>query len=92
MDLWSPMPTLPIAHFCSDHRIAALDGRSYWTRTGETERLYDLGSRSTPDVSAERPAERDSLKRSAESMVQAAARMAEERMAGPRNAVDPRRP
>ncbi|MBK9175300.1 MAG: LTA synthase family protein [Flavobacteriales bacterium] len=71
-----------LAYFCSDHRIAALDERSYWIRTGEVERLYDLASRSTEDLSEIRQAERDSLKRYAECMVQTAAWLIERRLAG----------
>lgn len=72
----------PLAYFCSDHRIAALDERNYWIRTGEVERLYDLASRSTEDLSKVRQAERDSLKRHAESMVQASAWLVERRLVG----------
>ncbi len=72
----------PMAYFCSDHRIAALNERWYWIRTGDTERLYDPRSRSTDDRSAQHPAARDSLKHYAESMVQAAAWMVERRMCG----------
>ncbi len=69
------------AYFCSDHRIAALNEYSYWIRSGEIERLYDYPSRGTEDLSTERAADRDSLKRFAEGMVQAAAWMVESRMA-----------
>lgn len=72
----------PMAYFCSDHRIAALNDRSYWIRTGEAERLYDLASRSTENLIEARRAERDSLKRFAESMVQSAAWLVEKRLAG----------
>ncbi|MBK7944576.1 MAG: sulfatase-like hydrolase/transferase [Flavobacteriales bacterium] len=71
-----------LAYYCSDHRIAALNNESYWIRTGDTERLYDLRSRSTDDLTAMRPADHDGLKRHAESMVQAAAWLVEKRMAG----------
>lgn len=76
--------TYDAAYFCSDHRIAALDARNYWIRSGEIERLYDYENRSTSDLSGELPAERDSLKRFAEGMVQAAAWMVERKMVGPR--------
>lgn len=74
--------TNPCAYYCSDHRIAALNDHSYWIRTGDTERLYDHPSRSAVNIASDRPAELDSLRTYAQSMVQAAAWLVEKKLVG----------
>ena len=74
--------THPLAYFCSDDRLCAINDRSYWIRTGEVEHLYDHVARSTQDVSAQRPAELDSLRTYTMSMVQAAQVLVDGKLVG----------
>ncbi|MBL0129273.1 MAG: sulfatase-like hydrolase/transferase [Flavobacteriales bacterium] len=82
----------PLAYFCSDDRICAIDDRSYWIRTGEVERLYDHPSRRTTDVSQQRPLELDSLRTYAMSMVQVAQWLVDEKLVGKPIRADPIKP
>ena len=72
----------PCAYFCSDSRIAALNDRYYWIRSGDVEHLYDLASGATKDVSAALPAVSDSLRTYAESMTAVMRHMVKERLVG----------
>jgi phosphoglycerol transferase MdoB-like AlkP superfamily enzyme len=70
------------AFFCSDHRICAINDAGYRIRDRDVVRLYDHASRSTADISAQRPALNDSLGRYAEGLVQAAQALITRRLAG----------
>ncbi len=70
------------AYFCSDHRICAINDSGYRIRDREVVRLYDHVARSTSDMAAARAALCDSLGRYAESMVQVAQALVEQKLAG----------
>ncbi len=71
------------AYFCSDARIAALDDRYYWIRTGASEHLYDLTSRDTQDRSGSERAALIPLKTCAESMTACMRHLVDNRLVGP---------
>ncbi len=73
----------PCAYFCSDARIAALDDRFYWIRTGEVEHLYDLPGRDTRDRSGSEKAALSALKICAESMTECTRHLVNRRLVGP---------
>ncbi len=71
------------AYFCSDARIAALDDRFYWIRTGAVEHLYDLASHDTQDRSGSEKAALFPLKTCAESMTACMRHLVDNRLVGP---------
>ena len=71
------------AYFCSDARIAALDDRFYWIRTGAVEHLYDLASHDTQDLSGSEKAALLPLKTGAESMTACMRHLVDNRLVGP---------
>ena len=70
------------AYFCSDARIAAINDRFYWIRDGEVEHLYEYGTRSTKDVSAQHALSTDSLRTEAVSMTQTMQWLLENKLVG----------
>ncbi len=75
--------THPLAYFCSDERLCALNDSSYWIRTGEVERLFDHTHRSTVNAAAQRTADLHALRTYTMSMVQAAQWLVDEKLLGP---------
>lgn len=71
-----------MACFCADHRICAINDQGYLIRDRDVVRLYDHRDRGTRDLSAERPALRDSLMKQAVSMMQATEAIISRKLAG----------
>lgn len=71
-----------MACFCADHRVCAINDQGYLIRDREVVRLYDHRRGGTRDLSAERPALRDSLMLRSASMVQAAQAILTRKLAG----------
>ena len=72
----------PLTYFGSDARLCAIDERYYWIRSGEVERLYEHGARSTTDLTAAQPSRARDLRTHAMGMVQTAQWLVDHKLVG----------